>query len=125
MRIEHYVDEQLEDISVQIRAIVESFSFDYDNEDDRIKFLSMSLTLFHYVFATREELIKEILDEIEREFSAEGVIDVEDYLKHRDYKLHAERFIATKIAHTIKQVEAKLKNLSINGVIVDDHSGTL
>ena len=65
MRIEHYVDEQLEDISAQIRAVIESFGFDYDKEDDRVKFLKMSISLFHYVCSTREELIKEILDEIE------------------------------------------------------------
>jgi|TARA_B100000214_G_scaffold79098_1_gene53438 hypothetical protein len=125
LRIEHYVDEQLEDISAQIRAVIESFGFDYDKEDDRVKFLKMSISLFHYVFSTREELIKEILDEIEREFQVEGTLDISDYLKHKEFKLHAERFIATKIAHTIKDVEQKLKDYTNLGVSLNDTKSNL
>ena len=125
MRIEHYVDEQLEDIVTQVRSCVETFGFDYADEEDRAKFLRMSLALFHYVFSTREELIKEILDEIEREFNATGDLDIQDYLKHRQFKLHAEKFIATKVAHTVKEIEEKLKSFDESGAFIDDNNSTL
>mgnify|MGYP003633210545 CR=1 FL=1 len=125
MRVEHYVDEQLEDIVTQVRSCVETFGFDYDDDEDRAKFLRMSISLFHYIFSTREELIKEVLDEIEREFKTTGDLDIEDYLKHRAFKLHAEKFISTKIAHTVKEIENRLKHFDEYGAFKDDFSSSL